>query len=156
MRAMSKPVLLALSSFRWAEGEIEQALAECEQTGVRLHAVFVVDVNLSRYFANSGVMAGTSLRAEMEKGLLDEHRRQAQEILDRVAAMAGKRGVECLSELRVGRFAEEVRAAASEIGPGVLIMTRARRPEWLRRLFGSPVDRLCDDLSGECELRITE
>lgn len=153
---MTRPILLALSSFRWAEQEIEQALADCARFGARLHVLFVVDVNLARYFANSGVMAGTSLRDEMEHGLLEDHRRQAREVLERVSALASQRGVECLTDLRVGRFAEEVRAVAGELGPGIVIMTRARRPQWLRRLFGSPVDRLCDDLSGECELRIIE
>lgn len=151
---MSKPVLLALSSFRRDTAEIEEALATCEETGAPLVAVFVVDINLARYFADSGVVAGTSLREEMEKGVMDKHKAEAQEALDLVAKLAAERNVPCRTEMRVGRFAIEVRDLVEQIAPAVLIVTRAGRPDWLRKLFGSPVDRLCEELQGKCEIRI--
>ncbi|NSW55005.1 MAG: universal stress protein [Armatimonadetes bacterium] len=151
---MNKPVLLALSTFRRDIAEIEEALATCEETNAPLVAVFVVDINLARYFADSGVMAGTSLREEMEKGIMDEHKAEAQEALDLVAKLAAERNLPCRTEMRVGRFAVEVRDLVEQIDPAVLILTRAGRPDWLRKLFGSPVDRLCEELQGKCEIRI--
>lgn len=151
---MARPVILALSSFRYTEKEVEHALRRCADQGAPLVALFVVDVNVARYFAASGVMVGTSLREEMEHGVMEEHKRQAREALDRVCATAAERGIECKPVLAVGRFAEEAKNAVREEEPQVIILTRARRPEWLRRLFGSPVDRLRQELAGECEIEV--
>ena len=67
---------------------------------------------------------------------------------------AAERGIECETSLRVGRFADEVMAEAREHPPGAVIVTRANRPAWMRRLFGSPVDRIRDELGGHCEIEI--
>ena len=153
---MQKPILLALSSFRREDEEIDEALETCAQSGAPLVAAFVVDINLARYFANSGVMVGTSLREQLEQGVLDQHRAQAQEVLDHVDELARARGIPCRLDLRVGRFALEVRELVEQLQPAVLVLTRAGRPDWLRRLFGSPVDRLCEELQGKCEIRLVK
>jgi len=126
----------------------------CEQNETRLITIFIVDVNTARYFAGTGVVAGSSLRDKMEEGLLDEHQKQAREVLDRVEQMAGERGIECRTFMKTGRFAEEVRLVACEVGVDVIIVTRAQRPEWMRRLFGSPIDRLCCETKGVCDIDI--
>ena len=149
---MAQPVLLALSSFRHTEAVVAHALELCAERTAPLVVVFVVDVNLARYFVGSDVMAGTSLRELMEQGILDDHKRQAQEALSRVCALAREHGLPCTAVLRVGRFAQEIKAAAREHAPAVIVLTRARRPEWLRRVFGSPVDRLCQELGGQCDV----
>jgi len=153
---MPEHVLLALSSFRFSEKEIEHALNTCRQHGCPLTTVFVVDVNVARYFVGTGVMAGTSLREQMEQGIMDDHRHRAQELLGKVCRMAAERNIECEAVLRQGRFAAEVRAEAARVGAQVIIVTRAQRPEWLRRLFGSPVDRLCDELGDKCNIDIVK
>lgn len=151
---MSKPVLLALSSFRRTDEEIEHALAVCVERGRPLLVAFIVDVNLARYFAGSGVMAGTSLRKEMENGILAEHTRKAHEVLERVSGLAADRGIACDTRLSVGRFAAEIEAIAVDAAPELIIVTRAKRAGWLRGLFGSPIDRLRSDLGDRCEVEI--
>lgn len=153
---MTKRVLLALSSFRHNEQQIQYALDLCRQEGAELLTLFVVDVNLARYFAGTGVMAGTSLREQMEQGLMDDQVRQAQDVIDRVRQLAAEQEVSCRSVLKVGRFAVEARALVAAEGPQVMVVTRARRPEWLRKLFGSPVDSLRKDAGGSCEVRIVD
>ena len=151
---MNSPVLLALSSFRQTDEEIKHALDLAVERGVALTILFVVDVNLARYFAGSGVMVGTDLRHMMEEGILVEHEGWAREVLAHVCSQAAARGVECTKLFKVGRFAEEVKAVVAEQAPPVVVVTRARRPAWLRRLFGSPVDQLSDDIGEDCELVI--
>ena len=151
---MERVVLLALSSFRFSEAEVERALARCREDGARLRVLYVVDVNIARYFSESGVMAGTTLREQLEAGAFEELQVRAQAILDEVCSRVSETDVTCEGVLRVGRFAEEVTALVRAERPQVVIATRAQRPEWLRRLFGSPVDRLEKDLAGLCELEI--
>jgi len=153
---MEQRVLLALSSFRYSDREVGAALDLCRELEAELLVLFVVDVNLARYFAGTGVMAGTSLREQMEKGLLDDQKRQAEETLEKVRQAAEARGIACRALLKVGRFAVETRAVVAAEGPQVMVVTRARRPEWMRRLFGSPVDSLCQDVGGTCEVKIVQ
>lgn len=151
---MPDTILLALSSFRYKDEEVEHALGLCEEHGARLVTVFVVDVNLAHYLTGSGAVVGSSLREDLEHGITQEYERRAQEVLGRVCATAATRGVECETVLRTGSFAEEVRAVMSRCGPRVIVVTRAERPLWLRRLFGSPVDGLCDELGGQCRIDV--
>lgn len=151
---MEKRVLLALSSFRHNRQQIQYALDLCRAEEAELVTLFVVDVNLARYFAGSGVMAGTTLREQMEQGLMDDQIRQAEEVLEGVCKLAAEQEVPCRTMLKVGRFAIETRAVVAAEAPDVIVVTRARRPEWLRKLFGSPVDSLCSDPGGSCDVRI--
>ena len=110
---MEQRVLLALSSFRYSDREVGAALDLCRELEAELLVLFVVDVNLARYFAGTGVMAGTSLREQMEKGLLDDQKRQAEETLEKVRQAAEARGIACRALLKVGRFAVETRAVVA-------------------------------------------
>ena len=151
---MPQTILLALSSFRYTDDEVERALGLAREHGAKLLTVFVVDANLARYFAGSGVVAGSTLREELERGVLDDLKQQAREVLQKICVLASERGLECETILRVGKFEDEIREVIPEQHPRLMIVTRARRPQWMRRLFGSPVDRLCDEAGGECSIDI--
>lgn len=151
---MPETILLALSSFRYKDEEVEHALKLCEEHDARLVTVFVVDVNPAHYLAGSGAVVGSSLREDLEHGIMQEYQERAEEVLERVCAAAEARGVECESVLRTGVFAEEVRAVMARCGPRVIVVTRSERPDWLRRLFGSPVDSLCDELGDQCRIDV--
>ena len=151
---MPETILLALSSFRYKEEEVEHALSLCQEHEARLVVVFVVDVNLAHYLSGSGAVAGSSLREDLERGIVAEYQGRAEGVLARVCAAAAARGVECESVLRTGSFAEEVKAVLARCGPRVIVVTRAQRPEWLRRLFGSPVDSLCDEPGCQCRIDV--
>ena len=151
---MTQPILLALSSFRQSDAEIAAALSRCAEAGAPLVVLFVVDINLARYLTESGTLHGSTLRQQLEDGLLDDHRRQAETSLRRAAEMASAAGVACRTVLRTGRFADEVKSVVEAEQPQLVILTRARRPDWLRRLFGSPVGRLTADLGKACPVEI--
>ena len=151
---MERNILLALSSFRFTEAEVELALKRCKEAEAQLQVLFVVDVNLARYFSNIGPMAGSSLREQLEDGIRDELRQKAQAILNQVCEHSKAADVKCNGVMRTGRFAEEVVKFVQAETPERIIVTRAHRPEWLRRLFGSPVDTLARELAGICELEV--
>ena len=151
---MGKPILLALSSFRQKEQQIQAALDLCARAGAPLLALFVVDINLARYHVASDMMVGESLRKRLEEGVMEEQEARGRAALDRVKALADARGIPCTTCLRMGRFAQEVKAVVLSHDPAAVVLTRANRPEWLRRLFGSPVDQIRAELGGRCEVLI--
>lgn len=151
---MDKPILLALSSFRQKDAQIQAALDICARAQAPLLALFVVDINLARYHVATDVMVGESLRKQLEEGVLSEQEARARQTLERVKTLADARNVPCTTSLRVGRFAEEVRMVALSKDPAAIVLTRANRPEWMRRLFGSPVDQIRAELGGRCEVLI--
>jgi len=151
---MDKPILLALSSFRHKDEQIHAALDLCASAGAPLSALFVIDINLARYHVASDMMVGESLRQQLEEGVMGEQEARARETLEAVKALAQSRGIPCTTAIRVGRFADEVRIVALSKMPSAIVLTRANRPQWMRRLFGSPVDHIRAELGDRCEVLV--
>jgi len=133
---------LALSTFRRSDEAVRQAIELAAHDPRELVVVFVIDKNLARYFIGTDAIAGTKLRERCERDLLEEHRREGQAAVDAIAAEAKECGVECESAVLTGRFAVEVLKAVEGKTPEMVVTTRSKRPQWVRRFFGSPVDYL--------------
>jgi nucleotide-binding universal stress UspA family protein len=149
---VDKPILLALSSFRQKDAQIQAALDLCASANAPLFALFVIDINLARYRVTPDMVVGKSLRQELEAGVMGEQETRARETLESVSALAQARGITCATAIRVGRFADEVRTVALGKSARSIVLTRADRPQWMRRLFGSPVDHICTELGERCNV----
>lgn len=134
-------IMLALSTFRQSEKAVKLAIKKVAK-GKTLIAVFIVDVNLAHYLACSDVGFYPELKAECEKELLEEHKEEAEKRLKSIIRMANRRGITVRRHLRVGRFDLECLKIAKKDKPKLIITTRSKRPAWVRRFFGSPVDHL--------------
>ena len=135
------PIMLALSTFRQSDRAVELAVEKAKE-GRLLVIVFVVDVNLARYLVGADLGLYPKLKEEYQEELLKEHQRLAEEKVNSIAKTADDLGISVRMYISTGRFALECLEAVEKEKPGLIITTRSRRPAWVKKLFGSPVDHL--------------
>ncbi len=135
------PVMLALSTFRKSDQAVELAIEKASKCR-KLVVVYVMDVNLSRYMIGSDIGVFPRLKERYEEELLEEHRRQGEAKVESISQMARAKGISVDSHLVTGRFALECMKIVRHEKPGMIITTRSKRPKWIKKLFGSPVDYL--------------
>ncbi|MBM4046870.1 MAG: universal stress protein [Planctomycetes bacterium] len=133
--------MLALSTFRQSEKAVALALEKGAQCG-GLVIVNVADVNLARYVIGSELELLPGLQDKCEEDLLKEHAQRAQAQVEALAAQAKARGIPVKTHAQIGRFGLVCMEVIRQEKPSVVITTRTRRPRWVKRLFGSPVDYL--------------
>jgi nucleotide-binding universal stress UspA family protein len=134
-------IMLALSTFRQSEKAIELAI-EKAKGGKNLIVVFVADVNLARYLIGTDVALYPELKEKCEEEILKEHRDRAEKKVSLMAKTAEDHGVSVKTYVSIGRFALECLKVVEEENPELIITTRSKRPAWVKRFFGSPVDYL--------------
>lgn len=140
--AVPGPVLLALSTFRQSDAAVALALERARAGDGRLVIVHVVDVNLARYLIGSDAGLYGALETRCEEDLLREHEETGRRRVAALADRARAAGLTVETHLRCGRFAVVCLELVAQGRPALIVTTRARRPEWVRRFFGSPVDEL--------------
>jgi len=134
-------VMLALSTFRQSDHAVDLAIEKAREFG-RLVVVHVADMNLARYFIETDIGLYPELKEKCEAEVLREHEQQGREAVRAIAEKAEAEGIEVTSCVRVGRFALVCLEVVIEEKPDVIVTTRSKRPAWVRRFFGSPVDHL--------------
>lgn len=134
-----KPIMLALSTFRQSEKAVDLAIEKAGESK-RLVVVYVVDVNLARYLI--GLEVPPDVKEKCEEELLKEHRQQGEKRVESIVKKAEERGIQVTAHVDVGRFALKVLDVVKAEPPEAIVTTRSKRPNWVKRLFGSPVDYL--------------
>jgi len=134
-------IMLTLSTFRQSEKSIELAVEKAKE-GKDLTVVFVVDINLARYFIGTDLGLYPELREKCEEELLKKHRKLAEEKVNSIVKTAEDYGISVKAYISIGRFALECLEVAQKEVPELIITTRSKRPGWVKRFFGSPVDCL--------------
>jgi len=135
------PIMLALSTFRQSEKAIQLAIEKAKE-GKSLIIVFVVDVNLARYLIGADLAVYSDLKERCEEDLLKEHRNQAEEKVSSIVKRAQEYGESVKTYMSTGRFALECLKVVEKEHPELIVTTRSKRPHWVKRFFGSPVDDL--------------
>jgi nucleotide-binding universal stress UspA family protein len=134
-------ILLALSTFRQSERAVEKAL-EMAAGKEGLIVVHVVDVNVSRYIVDTDLGMFSNLKNQVEGDFLKEQKEVGEEKVREIAGRAAKKGIQTKTCVRIGRFGLECMEIVKKERPEAIVTTRAKRPDWVRRFFGSPVDYL--------------
>jgi nucleotide-binding universal stress UspA family protein len=133
--------MLALSTFRKSDEAIQLAI-EKAKGGKNLIVLFVADVNLARYLIGSDLALFPELRESCEEAVLEIHRKSGEEIVKSIAQKGGRYGIETKTKVEIGRFAIKCLEVVRQENPELIITTRTKRPEWVKKFFGSPVDFL--------------
>lgn len=136
-------ILLALSTFRRSEEAVKAALRYLKPGG-RLSILWVVDVNLARYFVGTDAGLYGNLKQRCERDLLRQHEEEGRKAADTIAAQARTEGFAVDVDVTVGRFGLVAEEKARRFSPQLIVTTRSNRPGWVKRLFGSPVNYLID------------
>jgi len=137
----SGPVMLALSTFRRAESTVNTAIGRATACG-ELVLVYVVDVNLARYFIGADIGMYPHLREKCEDELLKEYEEEAQREVKKIFEKARAQKLEVRTYVETGRFALVCLDVVKKERPSLIVTRRSHRPEWVKKFFGSPVDNL--------------
>jgi nucleotide-binding universal stress UspA family protein len=140
-RSMEGCVMLALSTFRRSEKAVAVAIEKCQEIK-NLMIVYVVDINVARYIVGSEEAFLFDLKEENESALLEKAEKDAWEAVAKIAEEAEKKGIQARTIVKVGRFAVICLDVVQQTHPSVIVTTRSRRPDWVKKFFGTPVDEL--------------
>ncbi len=134
-------VALALSTFRQSQKAVCTAILEARCTK-KLIIVYVVDVNLSRYLI--GPEYDYAIRDLCETDLLLQYQREGRFLVEEIAAQARRENIEAESLVQIGRFAYVCLGLIQRVKPSVVVTTRSKRPDWVKRLYAAPVDEIIE------------
>lgn len=135
------PVMLALSTFRQSDEAVNLAIKKAKE-GRSLTVVYVVDINIERYLMGSKIGFWPGLKERCKAEILKEYEEQARKHVALIVEMAKRYGIDVKTYVRTGRFAFECLEVVRTETPELIVTTRSKRPKWVKRLFGSPVDYL--------------
>jgi len=133
--------MLALSTFRRSEKAVSDAIEKCREIK-KLIIVYVVDINVARYIIGAEEEFLFDLKEQSESELLEKAEKDAGEQVAKIAGEAEKKGIQVSTITKVGRFAVVCIDVAKQTQPALIVTTRSRRPEWVKKFFGAPVDEL--------------
>jgi len=136
-----RPIMLALSTFRKSDEAIRLAIEKARE-GKNLIVLFVVDVNLARYLIGADLSLFPELRESCEEEALKKYRKSGEELVKSIVQKSQQYGIEVKTKIETGRFALTCLEVVKQENPECIVTTRSRRPEWVKRFFGSPVDYL--------------
>ena len=134
-------VMLALSTFRRSEKAVSVAIEKGQEIK-RLMIVYVVDINVARYIIGAEEEFLFDLKEQSEADLIEKAEKDALEQVAKIAGEAEKKGIQVSTITKVGRFAVVCLDVAKQTQPALIVTTRSRRPEWVKKFFGAPVDEL--------------
>jgi len=140
-RGMEGCVMLALSTFRRSEKAVAVAIEKCLDVKA-LMIVYVVDINVARYIVGAEEAFLFDMKDQNEAELLEKAKKDALEAVAKIAEEAEKKGIQSKTMVKVGRFAVICLEVVKQTHPSLIVTTRSRRPEWVKKFFGAPVDEL--------------
>ena len=134
-------VMLALSTFRRSEKAVAVAIEKCLDVK-DLMIVYVVDINVARYIVGSEEAFLFDMKDQNESELLEKAKQDALEAVAKIAKEADNNAILTKTLVKVGRFAEICLEVVKQTHPSLIVTTRSRRPDWVKKFFGAPVDEL--------------
>ncbi len=139
-----QPVMLALSTFRQSEMAISKALEEAKKTK-NLLIVYVVDINLERYLIESDSFITPGLEKRAREELLAEYQQRGKRYAENIEREARKEDISVKLVFEMGRFGIVCVDIMKKENPKMIRTTRSKRPEWVKKIFGSPVTYLIEN-----------
>jgi nucleotide-binding universal stress UspA family protein len=134
-------VMLALSTFRRSEKAVDAAI-EKGRENKKLMLVYVVDINVARYLVGVEEEFAMGLKEKTEAELLEKAEKEGREQLEKIVKRAEQEGLQVKTLVQLGRFAVVCLEVVNQTHPSLIVTTRSRRPEWVKKFFGAPVDEL--------------
>ena len=150
-KSMEGCVMLALSTFRRSEKAVDAAI-EKGRENKKLMIVYVVDINVARYLVGVEEEFSIGLKETCEAEVLEKAEKEGREHLEKIAKKAEQEGIQVRTVVQLGRFAIVCLDVVNKTHPSLIVTTRSRRPEWVKKFFGAPVDELIAKV--ECPVEV--
>jgi len=142
-------VMLALSTFRRSGPAVDTAIQMARDIK-KLYIVYVIDINLARYLV--GCEISPEMQDRCEADLLKQYEKDGLAQVEDIALKARMEGIQIESAIQVGQFTTVCLDVVKRAKPSSLVTTRSRRPQWVKILFGSPVDELIE--KADCPVQV--
>jgi len=133
--------MLALSTFRRSDKAVELAIEKSREIR-KLVVVYVVDIDVARYFVGVEDEVSSKYKDSCESEMLQNAEKEARDHVATIAENAGKEGIEVKTLVQLGEFAVVCLGVVGQVRPSLIVTTRSRRPAWVKKFFGAPVDEL--------------
>ncbi len=141
-------LMLVLSPTRDNPRSVDLALSLVKKTNRPLLAVFIADLRLTEEISGKVVdigFLGDSVSTHIEEAVLKDYEARGRKELEEVKRKAGALGVECETVIRRGYYVEEILKLARERDVEDIIVSRAERSNFARKLLGSAVNDLLEN-----------
>ncbi len=150
-----KNTLLVLSTAAQSPKAIDVAFERVRTQGGKLIILFIVDqaMTTSIFDRLEGNMAmGDQPGQEVQEALVREYQRQGEQQLSEIVARAEQAGMATETVFKAGDFAEQCIQIIREYDIAAAVVTRSRRSQLSRFIFGSPIKRIQDNVSCDFEI----
>ena len=147
--------LLVLSTAAQSPKAIDVALDKAQKNGGQLIILFIADAAMtgSIFERLEGTMSmGEKPGHEVHEALVKEYQRQGEQQLAAITERAEAQGIVVETIFKVGDFADECIKAIREHEVTVAVLTRTRRSQLSRFIFGSPLKKIQDNVSCQFEI----
>ncbi|MFQ6082168.1 MAG: universal stress protein [Candidatus Aminicenantia bacterium] len=138
-------IVLALSTTRQSPRTIEYSLDLAQKESAKLIVLFIVDPGLPKLIfeklIDMGFM-GEKPSKQVVDAILKEYRERGKEQLEEIRKSTRSMNIECQTIITQGEFVKECLKIIKKEKPKQVILTRAKRTELSRFLFGSAVNEL--------------
>ncbi len=152
-----KKILLLLSTTRESPKSIETALEIAGKEGAELLILFVLDYELPRSITESMTQEGWiggKASEDLHHAILNEYLVQGKLKISEIEQQALENRIPCRSIFCQGKFVESAMKVINKEKVSLIIVTRRKRSNLSRFIFGSPVAELQEKAG--CEIMIID
>ncbi len=99
-------------------------------------------------------MVGEGPGQAVQEALIEEYKRQGKQQLEAIKQRAAAQGTETETIFKMGCFADECIGTIRDHQIDTAVLTRTRRSQLSRFIFGSPIKKIQDNV--ECNFEIVD
>lgn len=137
--------MLIISSTRMSQTSVEHAMRICKSENLPLHVTFILDSELADSIFDQLTMEGYLGERPGEivhKAVLQEYEIRGRAKLEKICNLAKEECIECNIVFQKGNFLENCRNIISEKKIKHIVITRHKRSNLSRFIFGSAIDQI--------------
>ncbi|MFH1514983.1 MAG: universal stress protein [bacterium] len=140
-----KGVLLLISSTRMSQKSVEHAMRICREKELPLHVTFILDSEIAEHIfdqlTTEGFL-GDRPGELVQNAVMAEYEIRGRTKIEEICNMARQNGVECNTVFKKGNFLEQCRNIISLKKIEHIVITRRKRSNLSRFIFGSVIEQL--------------
>lgn len=145
-----KGVLLLISSTRMSQKSVEHAMRICRDKKLPLYVTFILDSEIAEHIfdqlTTEGFL-GDKPGELVQNAVMAEYEIRGRAKIEEICNMARQNDVECNTVFEKGKFLDLCRNIISDRKIEHIVITRLRRSNLSRFIFGSAIQQLQKEFS---------
>ena len=143
-------ILLIVSSTRMSYTSVDHAMRICRAENKPITAAFILDSDLAKHIFDQLTMEGyigDEPGKRIHDAVMQEYEIRGMAMMEEICIMAKDSGVECNTLYRKGNFLQNCREILSTMDIDRVVITRRKRSNLSRFIFGSAIDELMHEFN---------